>query len=262
VHDRWWFPVLALLVATPVVAAEKPAGLAGEVTGQLAKELASEDDDVATAAARRLGELGATGPLVAALSVGLRPGVAAEALAAVAKPREPRALAVLSLYAGNVNLAVRLAAVKGLGRLSDGKAIDLLLERLGDAQPQVRAAAAEALAARKVARAEKRLFLLVARNDAAAAGPLGTLISPSAIPQLAELHGRIDDAVLATAMGEFCKRPDVPDRLRVDVVRTVGRLPGAAATAALVEYLASVPEKDARPSKEEAQRLLDQRGGK
>jgi HEAT repeat protein len=264
VHDRCWFPALAVVVllAGPLAAAEKPAGLAGEVVGQLGKELASEDDDVAIAAARRLGELGAAGPLVSALSVGLRPAVAVEALTALAKPKDPRALAVLTLYAGNTNTPVRLAAVKGLGLVPDARAIDTLLERLGDGQPQVRAAAAEALAARKATRAEKRLFMLVARNDAGAAGPLGALLSPSAVPQLAELHGRVDDSVLATAMGEFLKRPDVPDRLRVDVVRTVGRLPGASATAALLEYLASVPEKDQRPSKEEAQRLLDQRGGK
>jgi hypothetical protein len=125
----------------------------------------------------------------------------------------------------------------------------------------VRAAAAEALAARKERRAEKRLFLLVARNDAGAAGPLGTIMAPDAVPRLAELHGRVDDAVLATALGEFLKRGEVPDRLRLDVVRTLGGLTDAAATAALVEYLASVPERDTRPSKEEAQKVLEQKGG-
>jgi HEAT repeat protein len=250
------------LVAAPAGAAkpEAPTGLAGDVLGQLTRELASEDDDAAITAAKRLGDLGASGALVGALAVGLRPGVAVEALNALAKPKDPRALAVLSLYAGNVNLPVRLAAVKGLGRLADARVVDILLERLGDNQPQVRAAAAEALAARKAARAEKRLFQLVARNDAAAAGPLGALANPAAIPRLAELHGRIDDNVLATALGEFVKRSDVPDRLRVDVLRTLGRLPGAIATAALVEYLASVPEKEQRASKDEAQKLLDQRG--
>jgi HEAT repeat protein len=250
VHRRaWWVPAaLALTIA---------AGPAHAAEG-----LASEDDDAAIAAARKLGDSGGTVALVAALSVGLRPAVAAEALAALGKGKDPKVVPVLMLYAGNINLPVRLAAVKALGQHGDPKVIDLLLERLGDSQPQVRAAAGEALAARKVARAEKRLFLLVARNDAAAAGPLGTLMSPSAIPQLSELHGRIDDNVLATALGEFLKRPEVPDRLRVDVVKTVGRLPGAVATAALVEYLASIPDKDRRPSKDEAQRMLDQRGSK
>jgi HEAT repeat protein len=263
VQERWWFLALAVIVllSPPLAAAEKPVGLAGEVAAQLGRELSSEDDDVAISAARRLGELGAAGALMSALSVGLRPAVAAEALTALGKPKDGRALAVLALYAGNINTPVRLAAVKALGQLPDPRAVDVLLDRLGDAQPQVRAAAAEALGAHKVARAEKRLFLLVARNDAGAAGPLGALLTPSAVPQLAELHGRIDDGVLATALGEFLKRGDVPDRLRLDVVRTVGRLPGASATAALIEYLASVPDKDQRPSKEEAQRLLDQRSG-
>ena len=243
----WWFPAaLALTLAAGPVRAAGEAGLA------------SEDDDAAIAAVKT----SAPPALIAALSVGLRPAVASEVLGALGKSRDARALPLLLLYAGNVNLPVRLAAVKALAQFGDARAIDLLLERLGDTQPQVRAAAGEALAARKVARAEKRLFLLVARNDAAAAGPLGTLMAPSAIPQLAELHGRIDDNVLATALGEFLKRPEVPDRLRVDVVRTVGRLPGAVATAALVEYLASVPDKERRPSRDEAQRLLDQRGGK
>jgi len=42
-------------------------------------------------------------------------------------------------------------------------------------------------------------------------------------------------------------------------VRTIAKLAGAAATTALVEYVASVPAKDDRPSKREAQKLLDQR---
>jgi HEAT repeat protein len=261
VLDRrgWWLrAALALALAIPLRAAGQPAAGAGQLT----RDLASEDDDVAATAAKKLGEAGGAGTLVSALAMGLRPAVAVEALTALGKAREPRALAALVLYAGNVNLAVRLAAVKSLGQQSDAKAVDVLLERLGDSQPQVRAAAAEALATRKVARAYPRLYLLVSRNDAGAAGPLGTLIPPTDIPRLAELHGRVDDNVLATALGEFLKRPEVPDRLRVDVVRTVGRLPGAGATAALVEYLASVPDKDRRPSKEEAQRLIDLRGGK
>lgn len=248
-----------LAVAVPARAADQPVAAGA---GQLTRDLTSEDDDVAIAAAKKLGEGGGAAALVGGLAMGLRPAVAAEALAALGKARDPRAVAVLLLYAGNVNAPVRLAAVKALGQQGDPRAVELLLERLGDSHPQVRAAAAEALAARKVTRATQRLMLLMARNDAGAAGPLGALIAPSAIPQLAELHGRVDDNVLATALGEFLKRPEVPDRLRVDVVKTVGRLPGAAATAALVEYLASVPEKERRPSKEEAQRLIDQRGSK
>jgi hypothetical protein len=80
------------------------------------------------------------------------------------------------------------------------------------------------------------------------------------VPQLAELQGSVDDNVVASALGEYLKRDDVPDNLRVEVVRTIGRLSGAAATTALVEYLASVPAKDDRASKKEAQKLVDEKG--
>ena len=238
-------------------------GLGGELSSQLATELGSDKEETAAAAAKRLGELGGPGAadaLSAALALGLRPPVAAEALTALGKIHDPRALPVVSLWVGNVNVPVRVAAVKALGRMADAHGVDLLLERLGDPADLVRAAAAQALAARKERRAEKRLFLLVARNDNGAAAPLGAVMAPDAVPRLAELHGRIDDAVLATALGEFIKRGEVPDRLRLDVVRTLGGLTDAVATAALVAYLASVPERDTRPSKEEAQKLLVQRG--
>jgi len=107
-----------------------------------------------------------------------------------------------------------------------------------------------------------RLLALVKHNDAGAAGPLGALATPDLIPQLAELQGGIDDAVLATALGEYIKRDDVADKLRLEVVRTIGKLSGAVATTALVEYIAAVPSKDDRPSRREAQKLLDERGAR
>jgi HEAT repeat protein len=246
-------------------AAGKVARPAGEASPQLVAELASDKDPTAAAAARRLGELGGAASadaLASALALGVRPAVAVEALGALGKIRDPRSLPVVSLAVGNSNVPVRVAAVKTLGRMADARGVELLLDRLGDQAPPVRAAAAEALAARKETRAEKRLFMLVTRNDAGAAGPLGAVMSPDSIPRLAELHGRIDDAVLSSSLGEFIKRPEVPDRLRLDVVRTLAQLDGAASTAALVEYLASVPDRDTRPSKEEAQKVLDRRGVK
>ncbi len=244
------------------VASQAPAA---DLVERLSVELSSEDEEIAQAAAAKLGGLRApqaSRPLIEALAAGLAPTVAVAALAGLGKLGDPRALGVLALYAGNLNVPVRTAAVKALGDLREAGAAELLLGRLGDSEASVRAAAAEALAARRETRAEKRLFALVARNDAGAAGPLGKLMAPDAVPRLAELRGRVDDDVLATALGELLKRPDVPDRLRLDVVSTLGRIPGAAVTTALVEYLASIPDSEQRPSKEEAQKLLDQRGDK
>lgn len=241
----------------------KPAPLSAAAISELRTQLSGTDPQAAIAAARKLGESSgnaAATPLTELLAMGTTPTLAVEALGALGKIRSAKAIQVLTLYAGNRNEPVRKAAVQALGALPDGRVAGVLIERLGDSSPGIRAAAAEALAARKDERAAGRLFKLVAKNDAGAAAPLGTLIPPNDVPKLAELRGQIDDAVLATALGEFLKRPSVADRLRVDVVRTLGRIPGPGATTALVEYLASVPEKDTRPSKDEAQKTVDSRG--
>ncbi len=166
---------------------------------------------------------------------------------------------MLDLYAGHRAPEIRQRAIKALGTIKDPRVVPTLMARLGDAAPGVRAAAGEALAARRDPAAKARLFTLIKRGDMSAASPLAALATPDLIPQIAELAGSVDDAVLAATLGEYAQRGDVPDRHRVDVVRTLAHLGGAAATTALVEYVASVPAKDDRPSKREAQKLLDER---
>jgi HEAT repeat protein len=226
--------------------------------------LRGSDMAAAQAAIKKLAESRASNaaePLVEMLAVGTSPALAQDALVAMAALEDPRAIQILTLYSGNRNIPVRLAALRALAALPDDRVAGTLIERLGDSASEVRKVAAEALAARKDKRAGERLFKLVARNDVGAAAPLGILMAPDEAPKLAELRGRIDDPVLATALGELVKRPEVADRLRLEIVRTLGQIPGAASTAALVEYLASIPENDPRPSREEAQKLVDQRGG-
>jgi HEAT repeat protein len=264
---------LAALAARPVKPskATKPAKppatvepklLAPDALDKLKGELQGGDDAVALQAAKQLGDSGmanAADPLIETLTVGTVPTRGVAILDAMIKLGDPRGLDILELYSAHRNPELRRRGVIALGTLKDGRVVSTLLARLGDAAPDVRAAAAEALASRKEHKATERLLMLVKRNDLGAAAPLGILVSPEAIPQLAELHGTVDDNVLATALGEFIRRDDVADKLRVDVIRTLAKLPGASATTALVEYLAAVPAKDERPSKKEAQKLIDDR---
>ena len=231
--------------------------------------LAGEDDAAAIAAAQSLAGAAAANaaePLAELLAVGTSPARAEAALDALAKLgaggalTAPRALEVLELYCGHHAPEIRQRAIKALGTIKDPRVVPTLVARLGDVAPGVRAAAGEALAARKERAGTPRLFALVKRGDAGAASPLAALATPDLIPQIAELAGTVDDAVLATALGDYAQRSDVPDRLRLDVVRTIAKLSGAGATTALVEYVASVPAKEDRPSKREAQKLLDQQG--
>ena len=234
----------------------------------LRADLAGEDDAAAVAAAAALGGSGAANaaePLAELLAAGAAAGRTEAALDALGKLgaagalTAPRVFEVLDLYAGHRAPELRQRAVKALGTVKDPRATTTLLARLGDAAPGVRASAGEALAARRDRVATVRLFALVKKSDAGAAGPLAALAGPDMIPQIAELAGSVDDGVLATTLGEYAQRGDVPDRLRLEVVRTIAKLAGAGATTALVEYIASVPAKDDRPSKREAQKLLDER---
>jgi HEAT repeat protein len=255
---------------TKAKAAPPPAAMPAARIESLRLALAGADDGAAIDAAAALGASGAAGardPLVETLAAGATSARAAAALDALGKLSEAHLLGkdqttfdLLDLYAGHRAPEVRRRAIKVLGSIADARAVPTLMERLGDAAPDVRAAAAEALAARRDTKAAKRMFALLKVGDAGVAGPLAAIATPDLVPQIAELAGTIDDGIVATALGEYAKRADVPDRLRVDVLRTIGRLSGAAATTALVEYVASVPAKEDRPSKHEAQKLLDQRG--
>jgi HEAT repeat protein len=232
--------------------------------------LLAADDGAAVEAAGTLGASGAAAaaePLVESLAAGATAARLQAALDALAKLGEAHALRAdqttidaLTLYAGHRAPDVRRRALKVLGTLNDPRVIPVLVERLGDAAPDVRASAAAALAERHEAKAAPRMFALVARGDAGVAAPLAQLATPDMVPRIAELTGTIDDGIVADALGEYAKRGDVPDKLRVDVLRTIGRLSGAVATAALVDYVASVPAKEDRPSKKEAQKLIEARG--
>jgi hypothetical protein len=239
--------------------------------------LEGPDDAGALEAATALGSSGAPNagdPLVETLAIGATAARTEMALDALAKLGQAGALAalgdrpleILQLYSGHRVPDLRRRAVKALGTLREPRfaptVVPILLARLGDGSAEVRAAAGEALADRHELKAAARLFALVKRGDAAGAEPLAAVATPDLVPQIAELAGSVDDGVLATTLGEYVKRDDVPDKLRVDVLRTIGGLAGAAATTALVEYVASIPAKDARPSKREAQKLLDERGSK
>ncbi|HVT08268.1 MAG TPA: HEAT repeat domain-containing protein [Polyangia bacterium] len=255
---------------TPAAAAE-PAGLSAAEIESLRQTMLGADDEAASEAADKLGEAGtarAAEPLLEVLAEGGRPVRVQAALDALGKLGAAGALRgdeavidALVLYAGHRAPDIRRRAVKALGSVPDARVNGTLMERLGDAAPDVRAAAADALAARHEPRAVGRMFALLARGDAGVAGALAALATPDMVPRIAELAGTVDDELVANVLGEYVKRADVPEKLRIDVLRTIGRLSGAVATTALAEYLASVPAKEDRASKREAQKLLDQRGG-
>jgi len=199
--------------------------------------------------------------LVELLSAGTSPEKAAAALGALAKLADPRGLEAAELYSVHSRPELRVEAVKALAAISDPRAVPPLLDRLGDESVDVRTAAATALADRREARAVPRLMRLVRRGDLGAAAPLGRLAPLEILVEMREQQGAIKDDVLATALGSSLRRDDVGDGVRIDTLHAIAKLHGVEATAAIVDYLASIPPRDNRASRREAQRLLDERGG-
>jgi HEAT repeat protein len=255
--------------AKPVAAVVEPPGPSAAEIESLRQSLIGPDDEAAEEAATKLGDAGsprAAEPLLEVLAEGGRAPRVQSALDGLAKLGAAHALRsdqsvvdALMLYSGHRAPDIRRRAIKALSTVSEPRVNATLVERLGDAAPDVRAAAADALAVRHDGKAVPRLFALVSRGDAGVAPALAALATPDIVPRVAELAGTVDEEIIANVLGEYVKRPDVPEKLRVDVLRTIGHLSGAVATTALADYLASVPAKEDRASKREAQKLLDQR---
>lgn len=237
--------------------------LVTEELDRLRDVLAGPDQAAILTAIRALGDGGAANAaplLVEVLAVGAPPPVTVAAIDALRKLRDPASVEVLALYAGNRGPDIRRHAVEALGIFVDGRVVPVLMDRLGDAVADVRGAAAQALATRGEKAATPRMLALLRRNDAAVAGPLGALVPISALSKITELRGGISDDNLATTLGELLKRRDVPESARVEIVKTLSGIPGAASTTALIEYVGNLPARDRRASRSEAQKTIDERG--
>lgn len=258
-------PVLMALVAAVAVAAlAGPAN--AQMTGnvdRLKADLHGSDLDRAVAAASALGSLNseeALDGLMGALQLGAPPKLNLALLEALGLQKSPKSIRLLRHFAQYRRPNIRMTAIVALGGIDDGRIPPILIDALGDSSPMVRAKAARLLGERKERRAERALFRMLRRGDKSAAEPLGTVGGVETAKQLAELIGELPDEAVATALGTMVKRGDFgPDPLRNEVIKALCKIPGVDATAAIVEYVASVPEKEIRLSKKTADACLERR---
>ncbi len=239
------------------------ASLARADAGSLAKDLADTDEERAIDAARALGKSNdpkAVETLVAALDEGTTPRAAAAECAALGAKKDARATAILVQYAHHRAPEVRKAALGALAQINDKRAAAALLAGLGDSDAEVRAAAARGIADRRDKSAEDRLIKLMEHRDASAATALAAIATPQLAHRLSEMLGSVPDPILCTALGEMLKRADFgPEPIRVEVVHTLAKVPGVDSTAVLVEYVAATERDKGRPSRVEAQKIVDER---
>jgi len=251
------------------------------------------DEQAAVSAAQKLGTMtspAATDALLTELSTGLSPKVAMAALDALIAQKPAAAdtqlLPVLSLYARHRNAELRRRAVTALATLPDttgtSQVVPQLISALGDASAEVRQVAAQALGTRHEKSAEPALIKLLLRKDPAAPAALGQVGGADTARALSEMIGNVPDRMILETLGELLKRPDFgPEQVRVQVVKTIGKMPGSQTLDILSDYVkqtapgggqaagkvAAKAGKDAgkeapRPSRIEAQKIIEQRTAK
>lgn len=256
---RLYASVLACLLALGF-SAPAWAQMTGNVD-RLKADLHGVDLDRAVAAASALGSLKdarARDALLGALTLGAPPKLLTALIEALGLQQDDKALNMLRHYSGHRNVAVRSAALSALSKLKHKQVPMILISSLGDSHPMVRAKAARLLGDRKEIRAQRALFKMLRKGDKSAAVPLGKVGGVEAAKQLAEMMGEVDKDSIARALGEMLKRKDFgPDPLRLQVVKTICKIAGVAATAALTEYIAS--QKTVTISKRIAERCVANR---
>ncbi len=244
---------------------EVPAVAPADPAEMLATQLRGPEAQ-ALEAAQKLADLGTSKAVeltLNELALGVPPKVAALLLTGVDKKGSPQAFDILAIYSTDRNPELRKLAFTALGDLKDQRAVPLLISALADATPDVRAAAAQALGARKEKTAEPALLKLLAHKDTSAPAALAQVGGPDTARTLSEMVGNVPDRLVVEALGDFLKRKDFgPDPIRLEVVKTLGKIPGSDALDALSDYLKATAKDKALPSRTEASKIIEQRTAK
>jgi HEAT repeat protein len=232
------------------VAAQKAALVGGDAEkGKAAAvELGKTDDKAAHAV------------LLEALDTGLHPEVAVAALTSLGAAPNPGDMSPLGRYVRARNTAVRTAAVRSLGGHTDAGA--LILAALRDQEEAVRAAAAEAVVARKPKGAAEPLLALLDKGEVPAAKALAAIADADLARVIGEHLGTAPDGALAVALGAILVRPDFGNEAaKTQVVRTLAKLAGPEAITALGDYVDATPATPVKQSRREAEAALKEKLG-
>lgn len=141
-----------------------------------------------------------------------------------------------------------------------------LIAALGDASSDVRGTAAESLGKRREKTAEGALIKLLLRKDSAAPPALGLIGGPETARALGEMIGTVPNYLLTQTLGGLLSRSDFgPEPARTEVVKMLGKMPGDQPVEFLTDYVKATDndkELKARPSRAEAQKIIEQRTAK
>ena len=260
--------------AQPAEAPAPPAKKAKRDRGKkkppvdLSAEIAALNGADLEAAAKAADTLGASAEpaahdaLLDALALGLPPAVTTNAFTGLVKHPAPPDVAALRRYATHHTPTVRSAAIGALAMYPDPNARLAVVAGLHDPVASVRAASATAAGKGRIRDAVEPMMKLLAKGEEAAARGLAVMADTELARKLADQLGKVPEASLALALGLILKRPDFgPDPERVEIVRAIAKIADSSAVTALTDYLDATPKNPPRPSRQEAQGVVEARLG-
>jgi HEAT repeat protein len=240
--------VLTWSGATPASAQRRPrpapsAPAVDPALAELVTKLESRDTDAIQEALEGLGLHGTAdvvAPIAARIRRGLPPDLLELAVDTLAVTGREEAGPVLAALTTHRRPAIRIKAVQGVAALKPRGAEQNLAAALGDADAQVRAAAAIGLGQLGARSSVDRLFLALEHNVLEASTSIGQLASPAEVTRLLGYLGRLGFDVLTPALNEILARADVPERAKLDVVARLAELATSGAKIFLQDYVATL----------------------
>jgi HEAT repeat protein len=247
--------ILALSWVVGAAVVFGPATARSDALKRLSNQIESTNLKTATAAARALGRMRspkALEILMENLLLGARPKLGLEMIKAVGQHANPKAFHLMAHYTRHRDEAVRAEAIKAVGRMNAPnlrkKVFALALRALRDGASAVRAEGARlitklkraGLGAAQLAKAERLLLhLLLVRKDQRSARIALSVIGTVRTARFLAVHLKdLTERIVTTLCSTFLKRADFdPEPDSVWVVKTLGKLTGPEAIAALMEYI-------------------------
>ncbi|MCS6798623.1 MAG: HEAT repeat domain-containing protein [Myxococcota bacterium] len=184
--------------------------------------------------------------LVETLRAGQPDAVTDRALEALGALAHPGAIEALTVFTHHRRPGARLRAYRALAAISDPRVPSLLERGLSDSDRSVRAAAAVALGDIGARGSLDVLFRAFERGVVEAAIAIGKLGDARAVERFGEHLGRRPLGVMLSGYGEFLRRTDLPEAVKLQIVARLTEVSGPMVRRFFEELLATLPERGGR----------------
>lgn len=165
------------------------------------------------------------------------------ALAALRGLAQPSSIDVLVEFTHHRRARARRLAYQALAAIEDRRVPSLLEQGLRDSDRNVRAAVARDLGEIGARQSVDTLFVAFDRGVVEAAIAIGKLGNRQSLGRFNEHLGRMPLSVMLSGYGEYLRRSDIPDDVKIDVVNRLGEVSGPMVRSFLQRYLDTFPTR-------------------